>query len=282
MKIRPFLAQWCPPALAQLARSLAERAAGHTNGVDQFRFEGQYSSWSEAAALSVGYSSPVIFEKTLAATLKVRSGEAAFERDSVTFERPDYPLFLISSLLRVAAVSGGRLSILDFGGALGSSYYQCRAFTAAVRDLRWAIVEQPHYVKFGQSELATDVLRFHGTIDDCARVEKPNVAVLSGVLSIVEKPYEIIDQITAHRIEHVIVDRQALVPSFAPEQERVCVETVPPYIYEGSYPFWLLSERKFRAAWAGNYDLVAEAELAPLATHVGQLPQRQLLFSRRA
>jgi putative methyltransferase (TIGR04325 family) len=209
MKLRPFLAQWCPPALAQLARSLASRATGAGGVASRTRFEGCYSTWQEAAALSTGYDSPTIFETTRAATLKVRNGEAAFERDSVTFERPDYPLFLISSLLHVAAASGGRLSIMDFGGALGSSYYQCRTFTSGVRDLRWAIVEQPHYVKYGQAELQTDALRFHAAIDDCVRIEKPNVAILSGVLSIVERPYQIVDDIIAHGLEYVIVDRHA-------------------------------------------------------------------------
>jgi hypothetical protein len=113
------------------------------------------------------------------------------------------------------------------------------------------------------------------------RIEKPNVAILSGVLSIVERPYQIVDDIIAHGLEYVIVDRQALVPSMAAGDERVCVETVAPWIYEGSYPFWLLSESRFRAGWAEAYDLVAEAEIEPLSTHVGELPQRQMLFSRR-
>ena len=279
MKLRSLLAQWSPPAVTRLARSLERRVTGQAQ---QHKFEGLYSSWQEAAARSIGYDSPIIFEKTRAATLQVLKGEGAFEQDSVVFEHANYPLFLVSSLLHVATANGGRLSVMDFGGALGSSYHRCRPFLTAVRDLRWAVVEQPHYVKYGQAEMQTDVLRFHGVIEDCVRIEEPNVAVLSGVLAIVEDPYAIIDRIIAQRIDYVIVDRQALVPSLMAEEERVCVETVPASIYEGSYPFWLLSEPRFREAWTRAYDLVAEAETDPLLpTHVGPLPQRQFLLVRR-
>jgi putative methyltransferase (TIGR04325 family) len=280
MTLRSLLTEWCPPILAKRMRTVARRARSPAN---ETRFDGQYATWQEAAARSRGYDSDVIFQKTRDAILKVRSGEAAFERDSVTFDRPEYPLFLIASLLHVAAARGGRLSILDFGGALGSSYYQCRTFTSTVRDLRWSVVEQPHYVKYGQTDLQTDVLRFHATIDDCVRIEKPNVALLSGVLHCIEKPYEIIDQIVGHRIDYVIVDRQPLMPTAAAADERVCVAAIASLIYEASYPLWLLSDGRFRAAWARGYDLVAEgSDGAPLMTHVGQLPRRQLLYSRRA
>jgi hypothetical protein len=47
---------------------------------------------SEAAARSTGYDAAAIFEKTREATRKVRNGEAAFERDSVTFDKPDDPV----------------------------------------------------------------------------------------------------------------------------------------------------------------------------------------------
>ena len=131
------------------------------------------------------------------------------------------------------------------------------------------------------TELQTDVLRFHPTIDDCVRVEKPNVALLSGVLHCIERPYEIIEQIIAHRLDHVIVDRQPLMPPGSAAQDRVCVARIPASIYESSYPLWLLDESRFRAAWAREYELVAEAEGAPMPTHLGQLRRRQMLFSRR-
>jgi putative methyltransferase (TIGR04325 family) len=273
MTIRSLARRWLPPGLADRLRSLAGRAA--PGAAEAHQFHGAYRSWTEAAASATGYDASVIFEKTRDATLKVRSGEARFERDSVVMERPDYPLFLIASLLRVALADGARLHILDFGGALGSSFFQCRPFVSAARDLRWSVVEQRRYVEYGQAELQDQVLRFYPTIADCVRAENPNVAILSGVLQYLESPYQTIDEIIAQRIEYVVVDRQ---PLSARDEESLCVVTIPPHIYPASYPFWILSERRFRAAWERAYRLVAEAEGAPIETHLGPLRRRQLLY----
>jgi putative methyltransferase (TIGR04325 family) len=274
MNLRDLVRRWVPPALAESIRSISGRAKQPARAA---RFRGAYRTWREAAADAVGYDSEVIFEKTRSATLKVRNGEAVFERDSVVMERPDYPLFLIASLLHVAALQG-RLNILDLGGALGSSYFQCRPFVSAVAGLHWSVVEQLRYVECGQRELQTDVLRFYATIADCIQAENPNVAILSGVLQYLEHPYEVVEAVTSQGIDYVVIDRQ---PLSASKDESVCVAIIPPQLYTGSYPFWLLSEDRFRGAWDRAYDLVAEAEGSPLETHVGLLKRRQLFYARR-
>jgi putative methyltransferase (TIGR04325 family) len=276
MGIQPFLRSLCPPALAGWARRLFP--VSETTAQTEHRFDGPYPTWRDAAAASTGYHADAIFEATRAATLKVRSGEAVFERDSVLFDRPEYPMFLLTGLLHVAAVREGRLSILDFGGALGSSYYQCRPFTSAISNLQWGVVEQQHYVNYGRAELETNALHFYSTIEECVRVQRPNVAVLSGVLQCIEKPYAIIDEIIARDFDYVIVDRQ---PLLSGEEERICVSKIPPKIYPASYPFWLLSEPRFRAAWSREYEVVAEAEGPPLNTVFGVVPRRQMLYARR-
>src|SRR5712691_6915719 len=91
-------------------------------------FSGTYESWEAALRDSTGYDAPAIVEKTREALLKVKNGSAAFERDSVLFEKPDYPFPIIAATLKQALASDGRLSVLDFGGSLGSSYFQCRSF----------------------------------------------------------------------------------------------------------------------------------------------------------
>ena len=104
---------------------------------DDLAFTGDYRSWQEAAEDSQGYDSPVIFERTRNAMLKIKSGEAVYERDSVLFERPQYPWPLLVGLLRVAVQCGGRLSVADIGGALGSTYFQCRRLLQPATKLEW-------------------------------------------------------------------------------------------------------------------------------------------------
>ena len=51
-----------------------------------------------------------------------------YERDSVLFDTIRYSWPLLSDLLRAASEDQNHLSVLDFGGSLGSSYYQNRVF----------------------------------------------------------------------------------------------------------------------------------------------------------
>jgi putative methyltransferase (TIGR04325 family) len=275
-----ILNQWCPPAVAAWIKQRI-RPVDRQGDATEARFAGPYPTWREAAAQATGYDADVIFEKAREATLKVRANESLFERDSVILERPEYPYFLISSLLHVAAARNLRLNVLDFGGALGSSYFPCRKLVSAIPNLRWSVVEQAQYVAYGQRDLQTDVLRFYATIDDCVKVERPNVAILSGVLQYLEHPYELIAQVVGTGIDYVIIDRQPLRPPGSQLGEAIVVVTIPPSIYRASYPFWVLNEERFRGAWSEAYELIVESETQAVSTHIGPLPRRQFFYRRR-
>ena len=91
-------------------------------------FTGDYSSWEEALKFCDGYNKPNILEKVKNSLLKVKKGEAVYERDSVLFDHIEYSMPLLVSLLYMTTVYKNNLNILDFGGSLGSSYFQNRKF----------------------------------------------------------------------------------------------------------------------------------------------------------
>ena len=82
-------------------------------------FEGSYSTWQEADALCNGYDNMDILEKVLSATLKVKNGEAVYERDSVIFDQIEYSWPILTGLMCAAAQNSGCLKVLDFGSSLG-------------------------------------------------------------------------------------------------------------------------------------------------------------------
>jgi putative methyltransferase (TIGR04325 family) len=220
-------------------------------------FRGNYSSWDEARAASTGYDAPDILERVRAATLKVLSGAAACERDSVAFERVEYSLPVLVCLLYVATRADNQLDLLDFGGSLGSSYWQNRHFLGHLRVRRWSIVEQPHFVKVGQAEIADDVLRFYHSIDECLAEGTPNAVLLSGVLQALRDPFALFGSVLSKRVPFVIVDRTQFFVDDLPD--RITVEHVDPAIYDGSYPSWFLNLRGFRHFIAAEgYRIVEE------------------------
>ena len=82
--------------------------------------------------------------------MTVVDGRAAYERDSVLFEEVEYVWPLLASLMWVGARHLGSLNVLDFGGSLGSTYFQNRIFLATLPSVRWNIVEQPRHVEVGR------------------------------------------------------------------------------------------------------------------------------------
>ncbi len=231
--LRTFIKDWIPPIALNAVRQM--RGGGIV-------FEGDYLNWEEAAAKCSGYDAENILAKVLAATLKVKNGEAAFERDSVLFDKIEYAWPVLSGLMWAASRNSGVLNVLDFGGALGSSYFQNRKFLKDLPEVRWNVVEQAHYVEAGQKHIQDKHLRFYPTIDACLEENQPNVVLLSSVLQYLLCPEEIIHRISRIGANCLIIDRT---PFCDAQEDKLLIQHVPSSIYKASYPMWIFSKHKF-------------------------------------
>ncbi|MDP3069242.1 MAG: methyltransferase, TIGR04325 family [Opitutaceae bacterium] len=218
-------------------------------------FSGDFSSWAAARRASGGYDAEVIFERTLAAARAVRDGHATWERDTVLFHAPAVHQPLLDALRVSAAAAGGRLSLLDFGGALGSTWGQHRAWLTDLAEVRWSVVEQPRLVEVGRREFAAGPLRFHETIDACCATEKPDVVLLSAVLPYLEEPHALLRDIARRGFSRVIIDRTGFVGR---GRDRLTVQRVPSSIYRASYPCWFFDREKLLQPFAVGWRVAAE------------------------
>lgn len=157
--------------------------------------------------------------------------------------RPNFHWPILAGLLRIAALKGNRLTVLDYGGSLGSSYFQNRPFLSSLSLLKWLVVEQEAFVRWGRKNLQNDQLQFFHHLTDCFRKEAVDVVLLSSVLPYLEEPYETLSEILNHDFSHMIIDRQPLISES--EEDRLTVQRVRPAIYRASYPAWFFSEKKF-------------------------------------
>ena len=176
-------------------------------GLGQIRFKGHFSQWQVAASQCSGYDDHAILNRVLASTLKVKSGSAAYERDSSIFSEIQYSWPLLSGLMRAAAINNNVLNVLDFGGSLGSTFFQNKKFFSELKDVLWNIVEQPHFVKAGVENIQDDTIRFYTTIDECLAENSPNVVILSSVLQYISRPMNLLEQLSGLEIETLIIDR---------------------------------------------------------------------------
>ena len=252
MALKSLALDWLPPAVVRWLRQ--KRKVG-------IFFEGDYATWDEAASHCTGYDAKSILAKVLEATIKVKRGEVAFERDSVLFKEIEYSWPVLAGLMWAAARNGGQLNVLDFGGALGSSYFQNRKFLQTLPEVRWNVVEQAHYVEAGQINIQDEQLKFYETIEDCLIENKPNVILLSSVLQYLESPTEIVKKLSTAGAVCLIVDRT---PFSAHHKNKILVQRVPSSIYAASYPMWIFSHQKFKNMLEADWNLVA-SNLSPEA-----------------
>lgn len=216
---------------------------------------GNYSTWAEAQANSAGYDAENILQKTANALRKVKRGEAVYERDSVLFDEVHYTWPVLAGLMWVASQRGGRINVLDFGGSLGSTYFQNRVFLDSIRDVRWNIVEQLSHVLVGKQEFEDERLRFFDSIESCVAESQPDVILLSSVLQYVEHPYGILEALRDSGATFLIIDRTPYWTGFS---DRLCVQSVPAEIYSASYPSWIFSLPRFRSILSLHWDVISE------------------------
>lgn len=247
--------------ILRLARTLA-KAAIPGSARDWLRrhfaprlFRGDYRTWTEACARSGGYDDSHILERAVMATRAVCHGYAAWERDTVLFHEEFCHRPLLESLRTAAAAAGGKLSVLDFGGALGSTWWQHRRWLADLVEVRWSVVEQRGFVEAGRREFTVGPLRFYETVEACFAAEHPTVVLLSSVLPYVERPHALLAELAARECDWLIIDRTGLTKD---GRDRLTVQHVPASIYRASYPCWFFDRTRLLAALRPHWEVVAE------------------------
>lgn len=237
-------------SIIQTAKTLYNRAKYRRYG-----WHGDYANWEDARRSCTGYDAAAVLAKVKQATLKVKSGEAVYERDGMIFDHIEYSWPLLANLLRVAAKKAGDLSVIDFGGSLGSSWFQNRYYLDSLRSVKWSVVEQPHYVVAGNREIADNRLQFFNSLQEVS--DKRGIAdvlLLSCCLPYLEAPYALLEQAAAMKIPYIIVDNTYFNPG---RGNRLTVQKVPPVYYDASYPAWFLDYQQVLLTLSVHYDMFA-------------------------
>jgi putative methyltransferase (TIGR04325 family) len=242
---RNFVKQLSPPIfITILKRVLAKH---HSNFVS-------YSSWEQAEQASDGYDSDSLIEKVRKAAKLVFDGEAVYERDSVVFDEIEYSYPLLASLL-FAAANSETLRVIDFGGALGTTYQQNRRFLSKLKKAcQWRVVEQEKFVSIGKREFTNETLSFYSTIEE-AYQGGVDVVLFAGSICYVPNPYIFIEKAKATQVPYVIFDRT---PTTKLKEDTFAVQNVPPSIYKASFPIRNFSYDNITKFFKDEYELIEE------------------------
>ena len=244
--MRKLIKEFIPPILLKL---LAKKP--------KYGWFGNYNTWKEAKENSIGYQANNILEKVKESLLKVKNDDKLFELDTVLYRMFDYPYNwqLLSIFLYISQLNNNQLNVLDFGGSLGSSYFQHRMMLSNLSKFNYTIVEQPHFVDTGKKIFEDKYLKFENNIESCLKKTKPHCILLSGVIQCIEEPVELINKILSYNFEFIIVDRT---PFFIDKPERITIQKVPPRYHEATLPYRIYNKEKFVDHFHKKYSIFLE------------------------
>ena len=217
-----------------------------------------FTAWHEVQKSSTGYDDHSILEKVYEATQKVIRKEAAFERDSIAFPSMIYNWPLLACLGKILSENNNSLNLLDFGGALGSSYYQNRPFFHPNAKIHWSIIEQPSFVDKGKKYLETDELHFFHSLEEYLQNNTPSVLLFSSILQYLETPYQSLNVLLQKTDPKYLIFDRTIFHQDPDKMDCVYLQKVPPDIYTSSYPIWFFSQQQFINHLSGSYELLAE------------------------
>jgi len=227
--LKQFIKSLVPPIILIILNRFKNKKYG---------WKGNYATWGKAQEAATGYDSDEIINKVRNSLLKVKNGDAVYERDSVVFNKIQYSWPYLSGLM-LSSIKHGKLNVVDFGGSFGSSYFQNKKFLDEIDNVSWNIIEQKHFVDVGKKEFEDDRLKFYYTIAECLQYNQPNILLLSSVLQYIEKPYELLNEYLKYNFDYIILDRT---PFSFHNKDEIKLQIVPPNIYEASYPCWFFNE----------------------------------------
>lgn len=265
------LKRFVPPILLDFKRKIFPSKYG---------WFGAYNSWQEATKECVGYQDDEILYKVKEAVLKVKNGDAVFERDSVIFDQIQYSWPTLAALNWISAQNAGVLKVIDFGGSLGSSYFQNRKFLKQLKKVEWSIIEQHQFVQAGKDDFQDEELRFYENVEECYAYTEPQAVLFSSVLQYLEEPYSILLKFFTLKIDYIIVDLTGFTSNNEPS--RITIQKVDPIIYKASYPSWIFNKRDFLSTFSANsYELVESFKSEITITYRGENKNYEGFIFRR-
>ena len=247
-QIKKFIKLLVPPVIINIKRRFFSKKT-------KYGWSGDYKSWNDAVADSTGYNTMSILEKVKTSTLILRDNPGLFEYDTILTESTDYNWHMLTFLLLISKENNNNLIIVDYGGGLGNIYYQYRKFLTGT-NIRWNIVEQSIFVGEGNKNFANSELKFFNTIEECLENETVDTILFSGVIDILDNPYEVINKVISKKIQNIIFDRVPIQKIYG--KDRITILNVYKEAFEAVIPCRIFDSDNFKKQFIDKYTLLFE------------------------
>ncbi len=220
-------------------------------------WSGSYPDWEAAARACRKISlegQRRAYERALG---EVLDGRALFERDSLLQHQPVTCWPLMLALRDLQARGTLQPTILDYGGGLGSVYFQHRAWWSADRPVTWNVVELPEIAATGQRLVQDSQLRFFDSLEEVVHQQPPDLILAAGIMPMVPSPEALLDTLASLGASWVFLDRIPV--THRQGQTLITRQVVPRCIYESESPFWFFDESSLLQMLSSRFRIVGQS-----------------------
>lgn len=133
----------------------------------KYGWKGNYKTYEQAKEKCKGYDEDHILNRIIETTYQVKNKEIAYERDGIAYDTVQMNFPLLKTLLYIASTHDNELTVIDFGGSLGTTYYQNYPYLKHLKKLKWCIIEQPKFVEAGKKHFENEHIKFYSSIQEC-------------------------------------------------------------------------------------------------------------------
>jgi putative methyltransferase (TIGR04325 family) len=221
------------------------------------KYEYGFKNWSDAKAASIGYSEDSILQKISSQTVLMVESNSGWVRDGFYFNQVQIN-YEILSFVALHSAKGQPLRVIDFGGGLGTSYFQNRNILEKFGiKVCWNIIEQPNFVAEGKLVLGSvPNLHFFETLTD-ASVTSLDLVLFSSVLEYLEDSYQFLEEIMRLEMKPlgILIDRS---PIDLIDNEKYLVQNVEQSIHQAKLPLRILGQDRIVAILSSDYELLSD------------------------
>lgn len=219
---------------------------------ESIRLNSIFLTYSDALNYSDGYDNPKIAEMLRSNAQHMLNTPNAYVRDGIVFNCGNYSFALLGAIY--AEDRKHDINVLDFGGNLGSFYYQHIEYLRRGIN-KWIVIEQSYLVEIAKEFKFDDKLVYYHDLDK-VKYYHFDLIILSSVLPYLEEPYHILKDLLAFRAEFVFIDRTYFCDfkacDFVMIQENLNSDI--------NYPVWVFNKLKMIHYFELNgYHLVDES-----------------------
>ena len=164
--------------------------------IGKIYFSNEKKDWLSALKSSKSYQDEIIFNKVKNTYNNIINKNCEFyERDGLILKNKPNEENLIK-FLQMKIAKKNNSEILDYGGSLGSRFFSNYNFIKHNK-IKWNIVEQKNFVKYGKKFLQNNSLSFYNDLSECLAKKKKKIkcVIFSGYLQYLEKYIEILKEV---------------------------------------------------------------------------------------